>query len=90
MEVALSAASRRDENGGLTGSTSGSGVLGDVFSEVLGVIGKQRSHGSSRAASGPPAFELQAEFCDEYDPTFFHLRRSDHQHAMDIVARLIR
>ncbi len=88
MEAATIAASRRDENGGLTGSSSGSGVLGDVFAEVLGVIGKQRNQGSSRAASGPPAFELRADFCDEYDPTFYHLRRSEHQHAMDIVARL--
>jgi hypothetical protein len=28
------------------------------------------------------------EFCDEYDPTFFHLWREEHQHAMGIVARL--
>ena len=90
MAAATTAASRRDENGGLTGSTRGSGVLGDVFIEVLGIIGKHRSQGSSRAASGPPAYELRAEFCDEYDPTFYHLRRSDHQHAMDIVARLSR
>ena len=50
MEAATIAASRRDENG-LTGSSSGSGVLGDVFAEVLRVIGKQRNQGSSRAAS---------------------------------------
>ena len=94
MEAATIAASRRDENGGLTinraGSNSGSGVLGDMFAEVLRDIGKQKSQGSSRAASGPPAFELQAECCEEYDPTFSHLRRPEHQHAMDTVAMLRR
>ena len=87
MEAATSAASRRDENGGLTGSNSGSGLLGDIFAEVLRDIGKQKS---SRAASGPSAFELQAECCEEYDPTFYHLRRPEHQHAMDTVATLRR
>ena len=90
MEAATSAASRRDESGGIAGGSSGAGLLGDIFAEVLGEIGKQKSQGTSRAASGPPAFELQAECCDEYDPTFFHLRRPEHQHAMDTVARLRR
>jgi hypothetical protein len=91
MEAATSAASRRDESGGIAGaSSSGGGVVGDIFAEVLREIGKQKSQGSSRAASGPPAFELQADCCDEYDPSFFHLRRPEHQHAMDTVARLRR
>ena len=90
MEAATSAASRRDENGGLTGSGSSSGVLGEIFAGVLRDIGKQKSQGSSRAASdGPPAFELQADCCDEYDPTFYHLRRPEHQHAMDMTQRFI-
>lgn len=42
MEDATSAASRWDENGGLTGSTSGSCVLGHISAEVLQEIDKQR------------------------------------------------
>lgn len=90
MEAATSAANRRDENVGITGTSGGGGALGDVFAAVLRDIGKQKNHGSSRAASGPPAYELRADCCDEYDPTFFHLRRQEHQHAMDTVARLRR
>jgi hypothetical protein len=32
---------------------------------------------------------LQADCCDEYDPTFYHLRRPEHQHAMDMTQRFI-
>ena len=87
MEAARSAASLRDENDRLTGSSSGSGVLEHFFAEVLREISRQKSQGSSRAASGPPAFELQADCCDEYDT---HLRRPKHQHALESVAILMR
>jgi len=90
MEAARNAVSLRDENDGLTGSSSGSGVLEHFFVEVLREISRQKSQGSSRAASGPPAFELQADCCDEYDTPFYHLRRPKHQHAMDTVAILRR
>lgn len=88
MAAASCAVSRRDESDGSVASSGGGGLFREAFTEVLREIGKQKNQGSSRVASGPPAFELKAEFCDEYDPTFFHLRRQEHQHAMDIVARL--
>lgn len=88
MEAATSASSRRDESAGISGGGSGGGALGDLFTEVLRQVGKQKSQGSTRAASGPSAYELRAECCDEYDPTFYHLRRQDHQHAMDTISRL--
>lgn len=88
MEAATSASSRRDESAGISGGGSGGGALGELFTEVLRQVGKQKSQGSARATSGPSAYELRAECCDEYDPTFYHLRRQDHQHAMDTVSRL--
>mmetsp|Transcript_1634 Transcript_1634/g.2573 ORF Transcript_1634/g.2573 Transcript_1634/m.2573 type:complete len:2448 (-) Transcript_1634:7099-14442(-) len=90
MEAASSAVSRRDESSSSAGSSGGAGVFREAFAEVLRDIGVQKNQGSSRAASGPAAFELKAEYCNEYDPTFFHLRRQEHQHAMDNVARLRR
>ena len=88
MEAATSASSRRDESAGISGGGSGGGALGELFTEVLRQVGQQKSQGSARATSGPSAYELRAECCDEYDPTFYHLRRQDHQHAMDTVSRL--
>ena len=88
MAAASCAISKRDESDGSAGTSGGGGLFRDVFADVLKEVGKQKSQGSSRAASGPPAFELKPECCDEYDPTFFHLRRQEHQHAMDIVANL--
>ena len=88
MESATSAASRRDESAGISGGSSGGGALGDVFTQVLRDVGQQKIQGSSRAASGPSAYELRPECSNEYDPTFFHLRRQDHQHAMDTITRL--
>ena len=52
-------------------------------SNALGYASPQLSAGSN-----PPAFELKPEFCVEYDPTLNHLRWPEHQHAMDVVARL--
>ncbi|CAB9509609.1 protein ligase UBR1 [Seminavis robusta] len=88
MAAASCAVSRRDESDGTALSSGGGSLFREAFSDVLQEIGKQKSQGSSRVSSGPPAFELKAKFCDEYDPTFFHLRRPEHQHAMDVVARL--
>jgi hypothetical protein len=89
--AAISAAScavgRRDESDGSAGTSGGGGLFRDVFAQVLKDVGKQKSQGS-RATSGPASFELDSSCCDEYDPTFFHLRRPEHQHAMDIVANL--
>lgn len=88
MNAAAIAASRRDDGAAGMGDNGGGSLFRDVFSGVLTDIAKQKTVSSSRASSGPPAFELKPEFCDEYDPTFYHLRRQDHQHAMDVVARL--
>ncbi|GKY92493.1 hypothetical protein MPSEU_000219700 [Mayamaea pseudoterrestris] len=82
LSAASASISRREES---EGSVS---RVRDVFSEVLREIAKQKTPSSSRAASGPPSYELKPDVCDEYDPTFFHLHRNEHQHAMDIVARL--
>jgi len=88
MEAATSASSRRDESAGISGGGSGGGALGDLFTVVLRQVGSQKNQSSTRAASGPSAYELKAECCDEYDPSFYHLRRQDHQHAMDTIGRL--
>jgi hypothetical protein len=88
MAAASCAVSRRDESDGTALSSGGGSLFREAFSDVLHEVGKQKNQGSSRVSSGPPAFELKAQVCDEYDPTFFHLRRQEHQHAMDVVARL--
>lgn len=88
MAAASCAVSRRDESDGSAMASGGGSLFREAFGDVLREIGKKKNQGSSRVSSGPPAFELRAECCDEYDPTFFHLRRQEHQHAMDIVSRL--
>jgi hypothetical protein len=88
MAAASGAVSRRDEADGTLGSDGGAGLFKNVFTEVLQEIAKQKSPGSARSTSGPAAFELRPECCDGYDPSFFHLRRQEHQHAMDNVVRL--
>lgn len=89
MSAASAAVSRRDENdGGQIGSGGGASFRA-VFTEVLHSIGQQRNQGS-RATSGAPTFELKYEGSHEYDPSFYHLRKTEHQHAMDNIARLRR
>jgi hypothetical protein len=87
MAAASCAVGRRDESDGSAGTSGGGGLFRDVFANVLREVGKQKSQGS-RAGSGPASFELKSSCCDEYDPAFFHLRRQEHQHAMDVVAGL--
>ena len=87
MAAASCGLSKREESEGVTGKGGGGGLFRGAFTAVLKEIGKQKAQNTSRT-SGPPVFELKPEFCDEYDPTFFHLRRQEHQHAMDVVARL--
>eukprot|EP00804_Cyclotella_cryptica_P008773 CCRYP_015624-RA/>CCRYP_015624-RA protein AED:0.01 eAED:0.01 QI:221/1/1/1/0.6/0.66/6/2355/3495 len=87
MAAALAAISRRDErDGGSVGAGGGASSFRAVFTEVLHSIGQQRSQGTR--ATGPPTFELKPEGSNEYDPSFYHLRKTDHQHAMDNIARL--
>ena len=50
-------------------------------------IGKEKSQSLH---ARPPTCKLSAKVSDEYDPTFFHLRRSEHQHVIDTIARLRR
>jgi hypothetical protein len=87
MTAASCAVGRRDESDGSAGTSGGGGLFRDVFAQVLKEVGKQKNQGV-RASSGPASFELDADCCDEYDPNFFHLRRQEHQHAMDVVASL--
>jgi hypothetical protein len=91
MSAASCGISRREESEGASGNGADRGLFRNAFASVLHEIGRQKNQSTSaRATSGPPAFELKAELCDEYDPTFFHLRRQEHQHAMDVIARLRR
>ena len=87
IAAASNAVGRRDESDGSAGASGGGGLFRDVFAQVLKDIGKQKNTGS-RANAGPASFELDPSCCEEYDPTFFHLRRQEHQHAMDVVASL--
>jgi len=90
MSAASAAVSRRDESdGGIVGSGGGASSFRAVFTEVLQSIGQQRKQGS-RSSSGPPMFELKPEGSHEYDPSYYHLRKTEHQHAMDNIARLRR
>ena len=79
MNVASAAVSRREESDDATRFRA-------VFTEVLSSIAQQRNQGSR----GPPTFDLKPEGCGEYDPSFHHLRKTEHQHAMDNIARLRR
>ena len=85
MQAASAAVSRRDETEGNVGSSGGASSLRTVFAEVLQSIGQQRNQGSR---SAPPTYELKAEASHEYDPSFYHLRKTEHQQAMDNIARL--
>ncbi|KAL7473331.1 hypothetical protein ACHAXS_013787 [Conticribra weissflogii] len=87
MAAASTAVSRRDESDSGTVGLGGGSSFRSVFTEVLQSIAQQRNQGS-RASSGPPLFELKPDSSNEYDPSFYHLRRTDHQHAMDNIARL--
>jgi hypothetical protein len=87
MTAASVGISRREETDG--GSTGTGGVaFRTVFTQVLAEVANQKTQRLSRTTTGPPAFELKPACCDEYDPAFFHLRRHEHQHAMDVVSRL--
>jgi len=90
MAAVAGAVTRRDEtdSGAGSGDAASATSFRALFADVLKEIGKQKSQGSR--STGTPMFELRADASDEYDPSFFHLRRHEHQHAMDTVARLRR
>lgn len=77
---AISAASHS-----VTRKNENEGVFRETFSRVLKEVGKPKG---ATSRTGPPVFELKPAYCDEYDPTFFHLRRNEHQHAMDVISRM--
>ncbi len=85
FQAASAAVSRRDETEGNIGSSGTASSVRTVFAEVLKSIGQQRKQGSR---SAPRTYELKAEASDEYDPSFYHLRQTEHQQAMDNIARL--
>lgn len=80
MEAASIAVSRKDEH---ATSSEGDATFKTAFEIVLNEISLKKSQ-----ASKAPIYQLKAEVSDEYDPSFFHLKRSDHQHAMDNIAKL--
>jgi hypothetical protein len=80
MEAASIAVSRKDEH---ATSSEGDATFKTVFEAVLNEISLKKSQ-----ASKAPMYQLKADVSDEYDPSFYHLKRSDHQHAMDNIANL--
>lgn len=83
IDSASNAVSRRDENGSSHEGNDATSFR-EVFEVVLNDISEQKSKGSR----GAPTFSLQYNVSDEYDPCFFHLKGSEHQQAMDNIARL--
>jgi hypothetical protein len=86
MEAATNAITRKDLSGDDIGNEDGPTSFRSVFGQVLNEISSQKSQGSRSTAA--PSFELKNSVSDEYDATFFHLKRSDHQQAMDNIAQL--
>lgn len=85
MEAATNAITRKDVTNSFD-DEDGPSSFRTVFGEVLREISSQKSLGSRLTAA--PSFELNCNVSDEYDPSFFHLKRADHQQAMDNIARL--
>ncbi len=86
MEAATNAITSKESFAGFDSNDDGPSSFRTVFGEVLREISSQKCQGSRPAAV--PTYELNCSFSDEYDPTYFHLKRADHQHAMDNIARL--
>jgi hypothetical protein len=84
IEAASVAVSRRDENSSSNSSDGDSESFREVFGSVVREISKQKSKGPR----GAPTFVLNQDVSDEYDPSFFHLKGSEHQQAMENIARL--
>ena len=86
MAAVSGAVTRRDDFDG--GDADSATSFRAIFAQVLKEVGNVKSLGSR--STGAPSYELKAEVSDEYDPNFFHLRRHEHQHAMDTISRLRR
>jgi len=85
MEAASMAVTLKDSTGADI-DEAGISSFRSLCEEVLREISSQKSQGSRSIA--PPCFQLNCGVSDEYDPSFFHLKRADHQQAMDNIARL--
>lgn len=87
MEAVTNAISSKESFDGFDAlSDDGPISFRTIFGEVLHEISSQRCQGSRTTAA--PTYELNCTISDEYDPSFFHLKRADHQQAMDNIARL--
>ena len=84
IAAASIAVSRRDEHSSSSSLDGDSESFREVFESVLRDISEQKSKGTR----GAPTFELKQDVSDEYDPSFYHLKGSEHQQAMDNIARL--
>lgn len=86
MSAASIAVSRKDEHTSSNSFHGDSASFKDIFEMALADISEQKKAGSR----GAPTFTLKSSVSGEYDPTFFHLKGSEHQHAMDTITRLRR
>jgi len=84
--VATSTAVTKREENDKSGSSDGGPSFRKIFSNMLQEVAKRQVQGSRSTRT--PMYELKSECSDEYDPTYFHLRRAEHQTAMDTVSRL--
>ena len=86
------AAEPRSYSEALSAATSSlreeSDTLRNAFTDVLLSVAVEKRTQAQVSRAAPPTYELKSDCSDEYDPSFFHLRRIEHQHAMDRVARL--
>lgn len=53
-----------------------------TFSSILAQVSSLKKLNKSNV------YVLKPEYAPEYDPTFYHLRRPEHQHAMETIATL--
>ncbi len=84
MEAASTAISNRDTSASSASIDGSSASFRAVFESVLQDISDQKDQGSR----GAPKYALKFDVSDEYDPCFFHLKGSEHQQAMENIARL--
>ena len=77
--TAVSAGMRDDD------TPSGGGNIRNMFTDILRDVARLKIGNRSTST---PTYELKSDCSEEYDPTFMRLRRSEHQHALDNIARL--
>lgn len=79
---ALAAEPRSHSEALATVSDRRESLVSTLFPSILEELSSKKTRG--RVA---PSYELKPEFGIEYDPSYYHLKRHEHQHAMDNVAR---